>query len=121
MRILTASRLAVLVVCCGLHVSRLPSQEPKGKIAPPARTEIKLDKGKLPLTGRPPAKLVPNLCLLRYRVSTDSPECQAFFDQGLAWFYSYVYGQASQAFETAVLHDPSCAMAWWGLSRALFS
>lgn len=83
--------------------------------------EIKLDKGKLPLSGRGAAKLTPNLCLLRYRISTDSPECQSFFDQGLAWFYSYVYGDAAQAFETALLHDSECAMAWWGLSRALFS
>ena len=73
---------------------------------------------KLPLSGQAPAKLVPNLCLLRYRISTDSTKCQAFFDQGLAYFYSYVYDAAAQSFETAVLHDPDCAMAWWGLSRA---
>jgi Tfp pilus assembly protein PilF len=97
------------------------AQEPKAKSPPPARPEVKLDKGKLPLSGRPPAKLVPDLCLLRYRVSTDSPECQALFNQGLAWFYSYVYGDAAQSFETALLHDADCAMAWWGLSRALFS
>jgi Tfp pilus assembly protein PilF len=85
------------------------------------RAEIKLDKGKLPLSGRPPAKLVPDLCLLRYRISTDSPQCQAFFEQGLAWFYSYVYPDAVRSFEMATLHDPECAMAWWGLSRALDS
>jgi hypothetical protein len=96
-------------------------QEPKAKLPPPVPGEIKLDKGKLPISGRPPAKLVSNLCLLRYRISTASPECQACFDQGLAWFYSYVYGDAVHAFETAVLHDPDCAMAWWGLSRALYS
>jgi len=99
----------------------VPAQEPPAKLSQPARAEVKLDKGKLPLSGQPPAKAVPNLCLLRYRISTSSPECQTFFNQGLAWFYSYVYGQAAQAFETAVLHDPDCAMAWWGLSRALYS
>lgn len=74
---------------------------------------------KLPLTGQPPAKLIPNLCLLHYRVSTDEPKCQAYFDQGLAYYYSYVYGEAAQSFETATFHDPECALAWWGLSRAL--
>jgi Tetratricopeptide repeat len=73
----------------------------------------------LPLSGQAPAKLVPNLCLLRYRVSTNSPECQAHFDQGLAYFYSWVYEEAAGSFETAALYDPDCAMAWWGLSRAL--
>src|ERR1043165_2845666 len=90
----------------------------QAKTKPP---QIKPQKGKLPLTGRAPAKLQPNLCLLRYRISTDSADCQAFFDQGLAWHYSYVYDSAAHAFETAVLHDPDCPMAWWGLSRAWFA
>jgi hypothetical protein len=29
-----------------------------------------------------------------------------------------VYDAAARAFETAAYHDPDCAMAWWGLSRA---
>src|SRR5688572_19520603 len=74
---------------------------------------------KLPLSGQEPAKLVPNLCLLRYRLSTNSPECQSHFDQGLAYFYSWDYEQSARSFETAALYDPDCAMAWWGLSRAL--
>ena len=74
---------------------------------------------KLPLSGLAPAKITPNLCLLRYRISTSSPECQAHFDQGLAYFYSYVWMEAARSFETAARYDPECAMAWWGLSRTL--
>lgn len=74
---------------------------------------------KLPHSGLAPAKVVPNLCLLKYRVSTDSPECQVLFDQGLGYFYSYVWMEAARSFETATQRDPNCAMAWWGLSRAL--
>ncbi|MFN4261223.1 MAG: tetratricopeptide repeat protein [Gemmataceae bacterium] len=74
---------------------------------------------KLPLTGLAPAKLVPDLCLTTYRVSTTSPECQAFFDQGLGFFYSYAWMEAARSFETAAGYDPDCAMAWWGLSRAI--
>jgi tetratricopeptide (TPR) repeat protein len=75
--------------------------------------------GKLPLSGLMPAKLFPDQCLLRYRISTTSPECQAYFDQGLGYFYSYVWMEAVRSFETATHYDPDCAMAWWGLSRAL--
>src|SRR6476646_9444574 len=71
------------------------------------------------LGALPPAKVRPNLCLLTYRVSTRSPECQAHFDQGLGYFYSYVWMEAARSFETAGRFDPDCAMAWWGLSRAL--
>jgi tetratricopeptide (TPR) repeat protein len=74
---------------------------------------------KLPLCGLTPSKLIPNLCVVRYSVSTAVPECQAFFDQGLGYFYSYVWMEACRSFETAAAYDPDCAMAWWGLSRAL--
>jgi Tfp pilus assembly protein PilF len=87
---------------------------------PPAvQNSMKADAGKLPLCGLAPSKLIPGLCLVHYRVSTTSPECQAFFDQGLGYLYSYVWMEASRSFETATQRDPNCALAWWGLSRAL--
>jgi tetratricopeptide (TPR) repeat protein len=72
----------------------------------------------LPLTKLSPAKPHTGLCVLSYRISTTSPECQAYFDQGLAYFYSYVYLEAARSFETATRYDPNCAIAYWGLSRA---
>src|SRR5579871_439634 len=86
---------------------------------PPAPALKPLAVAKLPLCGLAPSKYVPDLCLVRYRVSTASPECQAFFDQGLGYFYSYVWMEAARAFETAAAYDPDCALAWWGLSRSL--
>ncbi|MCC6419198.1 MAG: tetratricopeptide repeat protein [Gemmataceae bacterium] len=74
---------------------------------------------RLPMCGLPPSQLIPNLCVVKYRITTSSPQCQAFFDQGLGYFYSYVWMEAARSFETAVRHDPSCATAWWALSRAL--
>jgi tetratricopeptide (TPR) repeat protein len=90
----------------GLTLTLLPSTKPDAR-------------PKMPFTGLAPAKLIPNLCLIKYRVSTTSPECQAFFDQGLGYFYSYVWMEAARSFETAARYDPDCALAWWGLSRAL--
>jgi tetratricopeptide (TPR) repeat protein len=73
----------------------------------------------LPLTKLAPAKVRPNQCLFTYRISTRVPECQAHFDQGLGYFYSYVWMEAARSFETAARHDPDCAIVWWALSRAL--
>src|SRR5207248_3226335 len=73
----------------------------------------------MPWTHLPPAKVVTDLCLLKYRVSTTSPECQALCDQGLGYLYSYVWMEAARSFETATRYDRNCAFAWWGLSRAL--
>src|SRR4051812_33099771 len=41
---------------------------------------------RLPMSRLHPSKIVPNLCVLTYRISTESPECQAHFDQGLGYF-----------------------------------
>ena len=80
--------------------------------------EKKKDPNLLPHTKLPPAKLIPNLCVVKYRVSTASPECQAFVDQALGYYYSYVWIEAARSFETALKHDPNCALAAWGLSKA---
>lgn len=101
-----------------------PTAEKKdGKAEPkkdePAAKKSDEDKGKLPLTKLAPAKLKPDLCLLRYPITTRSPICQAYFDQGLGFLYSYVWMEAARSFETAARHDPDCALAWWGLSRAI--
>jgi tetratricopeptide (TPR) repeat protein len=82
-------------------------------------TAAKPGPPKLTITGLAPAKYVPGLCVVTYPVSTNSPECQRFFDQGLGYYYSYVWMEAARSFETATRHDPDCALAWWGLSRAL--
>lgn len=84
---------------------------------PPANATKRIDL--LPLSGWAPATVQPGLCSLSYRVSTQSEQCQKLFDQGLGYFYSYVWTESARSFETAVRHDPECAMAWWGLSRAL--
>src|SRR5262249_42355594 len=97
---------------CGLLVVAL---------APAAGQEVKNKKlpDKLPVTKLAPAKLIPNLCLVKYHITTESPECQAYFDQALGYFYSYVWIEAARSFETALHYDAKCPMAWWGLSRAI--
>jgi hypothetical protein len=93
-----------------------PSDAPKSIES--AKAPKAKDAEKMPITGLAPAKVFPNLCLLKYRVSTNSPECQTYFDQGLGFFYSYTWMEAARSFEMATKFDPNCAMAWWGLSRA---
>lgn len=77
------------------------------------------DRPKLPITGLPAAVHVPNLCIYHYRVSTTSEECQKFCDEAFGYYYSYVWIEAARSFETALTHDPNCALAWLGLHRAL--
>src|SRR6476469_8401296 len=106
------SRRLAAVLAVAVCAAPLPAQD-KANPTPPAKTES------LPLSKLAPAKVRPNQCLLTYRISTRSPECQAHFDQGLGYFYNYVWMEAARSFETAAKIDPDCAIAWWGLSRAL--
>src|SRR5579875_4168083 len=102
-----------------LVVGMPPLRADRRDADPPVTADKPKLPAKMPMTGLAPAKLVPNLCLVRYRISTTSPECQAFFDQALGYFYSYVWMEAARSFETALQYDPKCPMAWWGLSQAL--
>ena len=49
-------------------------------------------------------------------VTTDSAEAQKYFNQGINWLYAFNHDEAALAFTKAAEIDPSCAMAWWGLS-----
>jgi len=74
---------------------------------------------RLPLSKLSPAKILPDLCHYKYRVTTSSPECQAFVDQALGFYYSYVWIEAVRSAETALRHDPKCAYAWFILAKAI--
>ncbi len=112
-------KIALLGV--GLAVCLLPgfvaAQDELIKVAP--EKVVAKDDGKLPITKLVPAKLFPGLGAIKYRVTTSSPECQAFFDQGLNYYYSYVWMEAARSFESALKHDPDCAMAHLALNRTL--
>ena len=84
----------------------------------PAAVIVALDQ-RLPLTKLNAAKIIPDLCNYRYRVTTASSECQAFVDQSLGYYYSYVWMEAARSAETALRYDSNCAYAWFILHRAI--
>jgi tetratricopeptide (TPR) repeat protein len=52
------------------------------------------------------------------KITTDSPEAQRYFDQGLAFLHGFNHGAAIRAFKEAAKLDPECAMAHWGIALA---
>ena len=104
----------VAVALAGILGTSALGQEKKGG----PKGGVKKDAGNLPHTKLRTAQLIPDLCVVKYRVSTTSPECQALVDQGLGYYYSYVWMEAARSFEPHCKHDPNCAFAWWGLSKA---
>ncbi|HEY7728679.1 MAG TPA: tetratricopeptide repeat protein, partial [Candidatus Eisenbacteria bacterium] len=65
-----------------------------------------------------PVSLTRDIGRVSQRVTTRSPQAQAFYDQGLAYLHSYVWIEAARAFHQALRADPDCAMTWMGLARA---
>ena len=52
------------------------------------------------------------------RIATDSEAAAAWFDQGLRLQYGFNHGEAIRSYRAALVHDPGCAMCWWGIALA---
>lgn len=111
---------AALVALVRSDATAIDVAPPPREVKPnPAADAPRTPKDAMPVTGLNPAKPMFDACVYKYRVSTSSPECQAFVNQGLGMYYSYVWIEAARAFETALKHDPECAYAWLMLHRSL--
>jgi tetratricopeptide (TPR) repeat protein len=53
------------------------------------------------------------------KITTSSAAAQTWFSRGLTWVYTFNHAEAATCFENAIAHDPSCAIAHWGLAYAL--
>ena len=65
------------------------------------------------------AQLLGNLGKVQRKVTTQSAEAQAFFNQGLALTYGFNHDAAERSYLRAAQLDPDCAMCWWGASLVL--
>ena len=54
-----------------------------------------------------------------FPITTSVPEVQEWFDQGNTLLHSFWYWEAERSFRWCLKLDPECAMAWWGLARAV--
>ncbi|KXG47782.1 Tetratricopeptide TPR2 [Penicillium griseofulvum] len=53
-----------------------------------------------------------------FPISTKSRDAQIWFGRGLIWSYAFNHEESFHCFKQALAHDPTCAMAYWGLSYA---
>jgi tetratricopeptide (TPR) repeat protein len=52
-------------------------------------------------------------------ITSDKPEAQRWFDQGLMLTYGFNHDAAERSFLKATELDPECAMCWWGAALVL--
>lgn len=72
-------------------------------------------------TLQKPINLVAGLGHLHHPVTTQDPEAQQFFDQGLTLIYAFNHDAAYRSFQQAAEIDPEMAMAYWGMALSLGS
>ena len=72
-----------------------------------------------PESTAPTAPLYDNLGTYHHAITTDSPDAQKYFDQGLTLSYAFNHAEAIRAFKQALALDPECAMCSWGVAYAL--
>jgi tetratricopeptide (TPR) repeat protein len=56
---------------------------------------------------------------LHRKVTTSSPEAQAYFDQGLRMTFGFNHDEATRSFAKAAQLDPNCASCFWGVALTL--
>ncbi len=78
-----------------------------------AQTEEKI------YSPQPGAPLFEKIGDLHHPVSTDSPQAQKYFDQGLTLVYGFNHAEAVRSFKAVTRLDPDCAMGYWGVALAL--
>ncbi|HMJ23207.1 MAG TPA: hypothetical protein VK513_14930 [Terriglobales bacterium] len=70
-------------------------------------------------TQSKPATLMSGLGDLHHPVSTQNPQAQLFFDQGLRLIYAFNHDEAARSFQHAADLDPKLAIAYWGVAEAV--
>jgi len=56
---------------------------------------------------------------INFKISTNSEEAQAYFNQGMMLSYSFNHAEAARSFYEASRLDSTCAMAYWGYAYVL--
>ncbi|RCS55036.1 MULTISPECIES: tetratricopeptide repeat protein [Pirellulaceae] len=54
----------------------------------------------------------------RWGISSNNPQAQAYFNQGLAFMYGFNHDEAIRSFHEAARLDPNCPAPWWAISLA---
>lgn len=94
--------LALLALClCALH-------------APPGEAGD-ISSGEKPAF----AVLVPGSGTYTRPISTDSPDAQRFFDQGLRFAWGFYFPESIASYQQASAHDPDHPMPYWGMAHAI--
>ncbi len=67
---------------------------------------------------RQAAYLMPGMSNIQFAASTENELTKKFINQGVAQLHGFWYYEAERSFRQAAVHDPDCAIAYWGMAQA---
>ena len=88
-------------------------------VPPPAQAAPPATPGPTLAQWAQGAQLFDNLGSYSRKITSSSPEAQAYFNQGLRLIYAFNHDEAARAFAKAIESDATCAMCYWGAGEAL--
>ncbi|MBS0514963.1 MAG: hypothetical protein JSS16_05795 [Proteobacteria bacterium] len=109
-RFVAALGSCALFACASTSQQKSDAHTEHAGMAAPAPALVQWARGAQPLDG---------LGAYSRKVTTNSPEAQAYFDQGLNLIYGFNHDEAARAFARAIELDPACAICYWGAAEAL--
>jgi len=65
------------------------------------------------------APIIDGLDVIKYSITTNNPESQKYFNQGMVLSYGFNHAEAARSFYYATKLDPECAMCYWGFAYVL--
>ena len=71
------------------------------------------------VSARAPVALAAGVGRANFAITTEKPQAQAFFNQGVAYLYAFNFDEARRSFEQASKLDPAAPMPWWGVAMAV--
>jgi hypothetical protein len=101
----------IIMLVAALVLAAACSQETPGRPAVAAETAAGDEGWRQPLFE--------GLGDLHFPITTASETAQRYFDQGLALAFAFNHAAADFAFTEATMHDPDCAMCYWGSALVL--
>ncbi len=84
----------------------------------PAADAAKAGMSVCTAAGAKKMPLFDNLGTHEHKITTSSPEAQAYFNQGYRYLFNFNHAAAISSFQEALKRDPKCAMCWWGTALA---
>jgi tetratricopeptide (TPR) repeat protein len=102
-----------------MGVSCCPAAEQPTAAAPEAALSTMPGMAHLPATAAEwahGAMLFAGLGKVHRAITTDSPDAQRYFDQGMTLMWGFNHDEATRSFARAAQLDPHCAACYWGVS-----